>query len=86
MNYDIIDKADVPEGISHGNRQSKWMGLLDPLPVDKAIVFEHDSKEQANAQRASIASVIRQRDYKLHSRIIPAGEGKVTLYIWKEQK
>ncbi len=85
MDYEIVDKPDIPRCRRGG--KPIYKPIFDSLPENKAVQFIFNTKKEAKLKAISISCCINRNseDYSVHCRIVPDGD-KFTLYVWKEPK
>ena len=79
MDYEIINKEDIPMG---GYGQN--LELLNKLEVNKAALLIFSDKKIARHKALSLCGSARigRLGFQLHYRILPNGE-EFNLYVWR---
>jgi len=87
MNYEVVDKAEIPLKRNRKERSSIYRPIFKDLDFNKAIKLVLPGYQAALRMGQSIAQSIKVQKcgYKLHYRTVPDGD-EVILYVWKEVK
>ena len=80
MDCKEIDISAIPQRPRYG----KWIDLFDPMPMQRAKVFEcHDARTARGIAGNAQGSIRRgRRPYRICTKLIP-GNDIVLLYMWK---
>ncbi len=86
--YTVIDKTELPPLTGRHGSIPIWWPIFDPLPLDKAICFECETRQIAARKGVAIQGSLRKHrcSYRVSSRRIPNGDGTYKLYCWKEAR